>query len=224
MVDCKETVQGSFRIFQGTLGEHQVVLGLCGVGVIGAASLTTLLILKFQVTHLILCGVGGALQAQLKIGDVVIGTGVLNYDLNCTAFDQKLQRGQDPFTKVSLIPCDTSWIERKGGMNCHLGKVLCTQEFLSQTRKVEVTKECRDFLVVDMEGSGVAQVAWNYKIPFLILRGISDTYTPHPVESGSGSGSESTAQQFKKSLTMAIQKVSETTFSILKLFNHNINS
>jgi adenosylhomocysteine nucleosidase len=205
MKDKKEFQHGSFPMIQGRLSEKQVILGICGVGMIGAASLTTVLIEKYHVTLLILSGVGGALRSDLKIGDVVIGTGIINYDLDCTSYDKNLLRGQDPFTGARMFEC-APFLTHK-----FMGNILCTQEFLSMKRKIEIVKDQKEeFLIVEMEGAGMAKVATEYNVPFIILRGVSDTFSHDEVQ-------ETTAEQFAKSLTLAIQSVSQMTQSILSL-------
>ena len=174
MKDKKEFQHGSFPMIQGRLWEKQVILGICGVGMIGAASLTPVLIEKYHVTLLILSGVGGALRSDLKIGDVVIGTGIINYDLDCTSYDKNLLRGQDPFTGAKVFECaPVASLAPSAPLLTHkfMGNILCTQEFLSTKRKIEIVKDQKEeFLIVEMEGAGMAKVATEYNVPFIILR------------------------------------------------------
>lgn len=60
------------KFYSGVYEGIEVVSVFCGVCKVNAAIATQILIDKFQVTHMVLTGVAGALNKYLKIGDVVI--------------------------------------------------------------------------------------------------------------------------------------------------------
>ena len=66
-----------FGIYEGV----EVVSVFCGVGKVNAAIAAQLLISVFEVTHIVLTGVAGALNRQLEIGDIVISSEVAYHDV-----------------------------------------------------------------------------------------------------------------------------------------------
>lgn len=61
------------------------------------------------------------------------------------------------------------------GMQVHQGLILSGDRFVSSA--AEVTTLCSalpDGLCVEMEGAAVAQVCWDYQVPFVAVRTISD--------------------------------------------------
>ena len=71
---------GGMEVVQGTLDGRRVVLVESGIGKVNAASAATILIEHYGCDRLLLSGVAGALDPALSIGDVVVGTHVVQHD------------------------------------------------------------------------------------------------------------------------------------------------
>ncbi|MFM2328029.1 MAG: hypothetical protein RLZZ494_132 [Pseudomonadota bacterium] len=68
----------------GRLGEEAVVLTLCGIGKVAAATTTALLLDRYQVRAVLFTGVAGGLGAAVRVGDVVVGTSLLQHDMDAS--------------------------------------------------------------------------------------------------------------------------------------------
>ena len=81
--DAAQTISG--RVFhRGRLCGRDVVVVQCGVGKVNAAMCTQIVIGRFGATRVINSGVAGALDPTLDIGDLVISTDAVQYDMDVT--------------------------------------------------------------------------------------------------------------------------------------------
>jgi adenosylhomocysteine nucleosidase len=71
-----------FRV--GHLDGHEVVLALCGIGKVAAATTTALLLAEFGVERAIVTGTAGGLHPQARVGDVVVASALLQHDLDAS--------------------------------------------------------------------------------------------------------------------------------------------
>eukprot|EP00299_Pterocystis_sp_00344_P011181 c5166_g1_i2.p1 GENE.c5166_g1_i2~~c5166_g1_i2.p1 ORF type:complete len:183 (+),score=56.60 c5166_g1_i2:282-830(+) len=146
----------------------------------------------FDVKAMIFTGVAGALKTDLNIGDIVIASGMINYDMDVTAFklpwDPTYQhkRGEIPFLSWREHKADDTLLElaakapHPDAVPCRSGLIASGSEFLSAERKAElrpVWESVDNPEAVEMEGAAVAQICRAYSVPFLALRAISDTLT-----------------------------------------------
>jgi len=69
------------KFYSGVYEDIEVVSAFCRVCKVNAAIATQILISKFEVTHIILTGVAGALSRELEIGDTVISSEVAYHDV-----------------------------------------------------------------------------------------------------------------------------------------------
>ncbi len=55
-----------------------------------------------------------------------------------------------------------------------MGLVITGDQFMDHQNFQEIPEEFESAIAIDMESTAMAQVAYNFKIPFIIIRGISD--------------------------------------------------
>ncbi len=55
-----------------------------------------------------------------------------------------------------------------------MGLIITGDQFIDHQNFQEIPEEFQNAIAVDMESAAVAQVAFNFKVPFIIIRGISD--------------------------------------------------
>lgn len=70
------------NFYSGKYENVDVVALYCGACKVNAAIATQILIDKFNVTHIIVTGVAGGIDQNLKIGDTVISTEVAYHDVD----------------------------------------------------------------------------------------------------------------------------------------------
>jgi len=92
----------------GRLHGEPVVLVLCGVGKVAAATTTALLAERFGVRQLVFTGVAGGLGAQVRVGDVVVADTLLQHDMDASPL---FPRWEVPLTGRSEFPADAALTE-----------------------------------------------------------------------------------------------------------------
>lgn len=178
-IENKEIYELNF--FKGTINDKNVVLVEAGVGKVNAARVTQIMIDNFHIETIINVGSAGALNPLLNIGDIVIGEKLIQHDFDITAF------GHDKgyITGVGdYISSDSQLIEKiKNSINnisneeykikvgiIASGDIFCTAVEMKDKIYAKFNADC-----VEMEGAAIAQVCYLDKIPFIIIRSISDS-------------------------------------------------
>ena len=172
-------------ITTGTLGTKTVCFAYAGVGTIFAAMAATAMLTQFNVAHIVFTGVAGGLKVGQKVGDIVIATDTINYDVNCTNFvttdhPNGYLRGHHPISEVSVYQSDSKLLQLavEAAPHAHLGRVATGSEFVVVERKHElapVWAELGNPVACEMEMAAVAQVCHAFECPFLGIRALSDT-------------------------------------------------
>lgn len=179
-----ESIVSCISFVEGELYGKQVVVTKCGVGKVNAALCTEVLILKFGVTHVINSGVAGGLDSRLSVMDTVVSTDALHHDMDAVDFGYK--KCQIPGFDTVAFPADEDMIKavekayQKGKEEGKLsrkvirGRVATGDVFVnSPDKKKEIIVVC-DAACCEMEGAAVAQVCYINKVPYVIIRCISD--------------------------------------------------
>jgi len=187
--------KGMRKYYQGTLFNKEVVLVFSRWGKVASAVTTTQLINDFNVTEVIFTGVAGGIIDELNIGDVVIGKNLYQHDLNASPFYEKLEI---PILKKKfLVTADASklqnatntflntynnYIQKSDAQLFNItkpkvifGDIASGDQFISSLKKIKkLNKLIPSATCVEMEGASVAQVCFEYNMPFSIIRIISD--------------------------------------------------
>src|SRR5699024_1823340 len=93
----------SVLFIEGKLNDNEIILLKSGIGKVNAAMATTILLERFEPTHVINTGSAGGFSNKLEVGDIVIGKEVVHHDVDVTAFDYRY--GQVPNMPASF-PAD----------------------------------------------------------------------------------------------------------------------
>ncbi len=164
--------------YEGTLHQLPVVVVCSGVGKVNAALCVQILADLFQVTHIVNTGIAGSLDAQLDIGDIAVSTEAMYHDFLVGPFGYP--RGQVPRMDVLAFPADPHLIAlaqnacRSLQVPCQTGRIVSGDQFVcSDAVKQDIIDGCGG-ICVEMEGAAIAHAAYRNRIPFVILRAISD--------------------------------------------------
>ena len=162
-VETSHTGQLSF--FTGTLSGVPVVVAQCDVGMVNAAAHTQLLIDRFAVRGVVNTGVAGSLDAVNHLMDV----GNLGY-----------APGQTPGLSTLAFPADET-LRRAAvdaaaelGIQTWEGRVASGDVFVREDADKNRIADTFDASCCEMEGAAIAQVCWLNRVPFAIVRAISD--------------------------------------------------
>ncbi len=174
-----------------TKPSHRIHLLRCGMGTVNAGISVALFAEHFPVDAILLLGVGGALTANLRIGDVVVSSVVLQHDYYSSLDfgNPRMAPGHILFTEaeceshVAHFMATDSLLDFERSANfsgvVRVGAVLSGNEFVgTSARKSELAKLHPDALLVEMESAGVAQVAEKLKVPFVVVKTVADRLFP----------------------------------------------
>ena len=179
MENAEITKKAGLDFISGQIFEKDIVLLECGVGKVNAAVGTQIMIDFFKPEVIINSGIAGSLSKDLLIGDIVISSDCVEHDINCTALDEP--RGQIwlPDEKRIDIPADEDVCARLAeccqnlGAHVKVGRIATGDMFIAMEF---------DALCCEMEGGAVGHVCYMNKVPFAILRSISDDFKFNKVE------------------------------------------
>lgn len=163
------------EIIEGIINNKECILAKSGVGKVNATRTTQILIDNYDIEYVINVGSAGGLKQDLNIGDIIIGTKIVQHDFNITAFGHK--RGYISNVGDVLLADEELIKKAKIAM-----QNIKSQEGIIATGDIFVTKiKMKESIVnefdadcVEMEGAAIAQVCTLDKIPFIIIRSISD--------------------------------------------------
>ena len=180
MTDVTVTSVAGMDFYQGKLGGKDAVVVRSGIGKVNAAVCTQILVDDFGVDYVINTGIAGSLKAEIDIADVVISSDVLHHDMDATGFGYPL--GQIPRMDVLSFEADKHLIDVAKEacakvlpeIGTHIGRVVSGDQFISDKAVKERISSNFDGFCTEMEGAAIAQVSYLNKVPFVILRTISD--------------------------------------------------
>ncbi len=200
----EKTVEYASRSFiAGTLYNKQVVLVLSRPGKVAASITSTLLIQQFHVDFILFVGVAGALASStVKIGDIVISNELAQHDVDARPWRKRFELpeiGVTFFESAKSDICKEAVEEylnserftadfkghdltTKFGIttpSVHTGLVVSGDQFISDKDvKLGIFNAFKELektaLACEMEGAAVAQVAYEFGVPALVVRIISD--------------------------------------------------
>ena len=165
--------------YEGTLEGLPAVIVQCGVGKVNAALCAQILCTAFGVTHLVNTGIAGSLCAQLDIGDFVVSKDAMYHDFDCVHFGYPY--GKVPGMDTLAFPADESLMayafsaaEAVHLGHTKIGRVASGDQFIADQGKKDFIIEKTQALCTEMEGTAIAQTAYRNRVPFVIIRAISD--------------------------------------------------
>lgn len=172
--------KAGMEFYTGTLKGVDVVIVRSGIGKVNAGLCAQILADVFQVTHIINTGVAGSLNAKLDIGDILISRDALYHDVDVRIFGYQLgevpQMGCREFKadKAMMEAAVSSCKEVNPDIHVEVGRILSGDQFISDKAKKETLIADFQGDCTEMEGAAIAHSAYLNKIPFVIIRAISD--------------------------------------------------
>ena len=198
MQDASTIRRGMRDYVTGKLGNMDCICVLSRIGKVAAAATAATLIERFNVTHIVFTGVAGTADHNVAVGDIVVADTLVQYDMDATPL---FPRFEIPLTGLSHFPSDVALTDQLRDAaqafvsadfqtavaakeralfqlntpRVHRGLIASGDEFIdSRQRLAELKKAMPALLAVEMEGAAVAQVCFEFGIPFTVIRTISD--------------------------------------------------
>ncbi|MDQ0093499.1 5'-methylthioadenosine/S-adenosylhomocysteine nucleosidase [Paeniglutamicibacter psychrophenolicus] len=174
----------------GTLDGLNVLFVRGGIGLVNATGAATAALLRagreapgVPAPLVISAGSAGGLGDTVRVGDVVVGSVVINADADARAFGYEL--GQVPGMPASypvpqaLLEASDIGTPGHGNVNTvHHGLLVSSYSFVGYERSGLIKEQFDGVLATDMESSAIAQTCASFGAPFLAIRGISDLCGP----------------------------------------------
>lgn len=168
-----------FEFYVGKILGRDVVLLRSGIGKVNAAMSTTLLIDHYAPSAIINTGSAGGFHTDLEVGDIVISSSVCHHDVDVTPFGY--QHGQLPGLPACFLPDESlvnkaqAAIEALGEVAHKHGLIATGDRFMHCPDDVSSTREkFPEMIACEMEAAAVAQVCYQFKLPFVVIRALSD--------------------------------------------------
>ncbi|SEK31222.1 adenosylhomocysteine nucleosidase [Carnobacterium iners] len=205
MESPKEWLQANALFISGEIEGHQVVLVQSGIGKVNAAIAATLLISQCEVETLINTGSAGGIGKGLAVGDIVVSTEVAYHDVDATIFNYEI--GQVPqmparYTADKRLVKMTIAAAKNVGLHPIEGLIVTSDSFIAgKIQKEKIMEDFPDALAAEMEGAAIAQVCYQFKKSFVIVRAMSDVAN----EEASISFDEFIIEAGKKSANMVLE-------------------
>lgn len=174
----KETVIAGCEFYEGRLRGVDVILVKSGIGKVNAAISTTLLNQLFYPDFIINTGSAGGFHQDLSVGDIVVSTQVRYNDVDATVFGYEF--GQVPRMPSFYEPSELlieSALEcaEEIGVRSVQGLIVSGDSFISSEVQVDmIRKRFNDPYASEMEACAIAQTAYQFQCPFVIIRALSD--------------------------------------------------
>lgn len=167
------------EFFEGTLGQTPVVVVRSGVGKVNAACCVQLLADRFEVTHVINTGVGGALAEGLTVGDIVVSTDAVHHDVDVENLGYAAGQvpGMQPAFEADEKLRDAALAAAHAVASevaALAGRVASGDQFVYRPQTKQRIREVFGAACCEMEGAAIAQACSLNGLPFVVVRAISD--------------------------------------------------
>lgn len=176
--DTKELAGMTFCV--GEIGKNALVLVRSGVGKVNAGICAALLRNVFNVDCIINTGAAGSLNNDLDIGDILVSRDALYHDVDATVFGY--EKGEVPQLGVRAFEADEKLVETAvetvraaaPDVKAAVGRVASGDQFISDSESKNRIRKDTQADCCEMEGAAIAQACYLNKVPFVIIRAISD--------------------------------------------------
>lgn len=176
-VDETVTISGIDYVC-GQFEGKKVIIAKSGVGKVFAGICAQTMIITFKPDMLINVGVAGSLSKDLDIADVAIANNVVQYDMDTTAVGDPL--GMISGINIIYLPCDQSIVDTLSEcanelrIKSKVGTIASGDSFVNSREKKKYIVDNFSAISCEMEGAAIGQVCYVNKVPFCVIRAISD--------------------------------------------------
>ena len=155
------------------ISNKEVILAFSGIGKVNASYTTSLIIHNYQPDIIISTGVSGGL-GQSDLMQFVVASATCQHDFDTSALGDEL--GMIGTINVKYFPTDKviSQLFIKDA-NAKYGVVACGDQFICNKEKAKQISTDFNAIACDMESGAIGQVCYMAKVPYVVVRCISDS-------------------------------------------------
>ena len=165
-------------LHRGVLEGVDVLVTRGGIGKVNAAMTTTYLLMQ-GATQVIFTGVAGGVHPELRVGDIVVSTDLVQHDVDVTplGYEPGTVPGEDPAwsADATLRELALSAARDVEGVQVLSGRIASGDQFIASQEGVQRLWNTYQAACAEMEGAAVAQVCAKAGVPFVVIRSVSDT-------------------------------------------------
>lgn len=180
MKEAEIQTYAGMDFYRGRIDGKEAVAVRSGIGKVNAAVCAQVLADRYPISALVNTGIAGSLDAKIDIGDIVLSVDALQHDMDATNFGYPL--GQIPRMELLSFQADPRLrelakeccLEVNPDIHVHEGRIVSGDQFVSSQEKKDWLIQTFGGCCTEMEGAAIAQTAYLNRIPFLIIRAISD--------------------------------------------------
>jgi adenosylhomocysteine nucleosidase len=169
------------------LAGQPVVLVRSGIGFVNATAAGTSAILRHGVdVPLISAGSAGGLGKDVAVGDVVLGSRLVNADADARAFGYVLGQVPGMPEVYDAAPRLADAVRQAAstvvGQVLREGTIGSGEKFATADLALRLRADFPDMLAIDMESAALAQLCHNFGTDFVSVRAVSDLCAPDGTE------------------------------------------
>ncbi len=181
------------EVVTGRMYGRNVAIAWTGIGKVNAAMTSTLLMEYLRPSEVIFTGIAGALNPALEPGDIVIAQRTAQHDLGVWLETGLKNRGEiNRFTgqrnptffmadkrllRLAELAAEQGQLESIEGRRAArviTGVVVTGDTFVMSAAKCAQLRADLGAEAVEMEGAAVAQICYQWNVPFIAIRAITD--------------------------------------------------
>ena len=179
MENTETDVISGIRFVRGTLEGKEVVTAVCGIGKVFAALCAQTMILHYSPDRIINTGVAGTLTDKLDICSIAVSSAVVQHDMDTSPIGDplglisginKIELPADRIMSGQLSAC-----AKIMGIKTETGIIASGDQFVASSERKAFIVDHFKAIACEMEGAAIGQVCYVNKVPFCVLRAISDS-------------------------------------------------
>ena len=178
MESTETKILGGISFTKGKIFGKNVVVSKCGIGKVFASMCAQTMILEYSPSCIINSGVAGTLTDTLNIFDAVIATSVVQHDMDTSPLgDPKGLISGINIVQISSDDDVSSALENAANelsVNTVRGIIASGDQFIASAERKKEIRDTFTASACEMEGAAIGQVCYVNKVPFAIMRTISD--------------------------------------------------
>ena len=181
MKNASRTDIAGISFYAGELYGQPAVVAKCGVGKVFAAICAQTMILRFGVGQILNTGVAGTLTDRLGQLDIALASTVVQHDMDTSPVG-------DPVGMISginvieiaaseKINAALASAAAEAGIRTLSGVIASGDQFIADPARKAFIRDTFGAIACEMEGAAIGQVCYINRIPFAVIRSVSDSAT-----------------------------------------------
>lgn len=169
-----KSLDSKFPIYEGNCQNHRILLCVSGIGKVNAAIITEYLIEHYQIDIIINSGCCGSLTEQGKILDTILASFVTYHDFNPLRIMESCVPNKGRITTDKTLMELAQRILKEQNISYLVGGITSGDCFVTSSKMRDEIFSKTNCIGVDMESTSIGHACSLNKVPFLIIRTISD--------------------------------------------------